>query len=99
MKKAEGSLQTTKTIPAFIARTQLGQILERAAKDQNRFLISRRGQAAAVIMGIEDYLTNIIKQPEVLTKLQEQAAKSGASKLTLEEIDQEIASVRKKRKT
>ncbi|MBU1486881.1 type II toxin-antitoxin system Phd/YefM family antitoxin [bacterium] len=99
MKKAEGSLQTTKTIPAFIARTQLGQILERASKDQNRFLISRRGQAAAVIMGIEDYLTNIIKQPEVLTKLQEQAAKSGASKLTLEEIDQEIASVRKKRKT
>lgn len=96
MKKTEGSLQTTKTIPAFIARTQLGQILERVTKDQDRFLISRRGQVVAVIMGIEDYLTNIVKQPEVLTRLQEQAAKSRASKLTLEEIDREIASVRRK---
>ena len=97
MREIESSLRATKTIPAFIARTQLGQVLERTTKNNDRFLISRRGQIAAVIMSIEDYLVNIIKQPEVITKLQKQAIKSGASKLTLEEIDHEIAAVRKAR--
>ena len=77
MREIESTLRTIKTIPAFIARTRLGQVLERATKNNDRFLISRRGQVSAVLMGIEDYLVNIIKQPEVITKLQEQAIKSG----------------------
>ncbi len=94
MRKIKSPLQDIKTIPAFIARTHLGQVLEKATKDNDRFLISRRGQISAVIMGIENYLLNIIKQPEIITKLQKQAIKSRVSKLTLEEIDQEIATVR-----
>ena len=92
--KMERDLGVTKEISALIARTQLGQILERVKKNQDRFLISRNGEATAVILSVEDYLGNIVKQPKVLTKLQQQAKKAGTDKLTLEEIDAEIKAFR-----
>lgn len=47
-----------------------------------------------------DYLRNVLKQPEVLTKLQKQAKKAGTNKLSIEEIDQEVRGFRKEhRKT
>ena len=91
----ERSLKVTKNISALIARTQLGQILERVKKNQDRFLISKRGEATAVILSVEDYLKNIVKQPDVLTKLQKQAKKAGTDKLSLEDIDAEIKAFRK----
>ena len=90
----ERDIGVTKEISALIARTQLGQILERVKKNQDRFLISRNGEATAVILSVEDYLRNIVKQPKVLTKLQQQAKKAGTDKLTLEEIDAEIKAFR-----
>ena len=91
----EGSLKVTKNVSALIARTQLGQILERVKKNQDRFLISKKGEATAVILSVEDYLKNIVKQPDVLTKLQKQAKKAGTDKLSLEDIDAEIKAFRK----
>ena len=91
----EGGLKVTKNISALIARTQLGQILERVKKNQDRFLISKKGEATAVILSVEDYLRNIVKQPDVLTKLQKQAKKAGTDKLSLEDIDAEIKAFRK----
>ena len=91
----QGDLKVTKNISALIARTQLGQILERVKKNQDRFLISKKGEATAVILSVEDYLKNIVKQPDVLTKLQEQAKKAGTNKLSLEDIDAEIKAFRK----
>ena len=93
----KGDLKVTQEISALIARTQLGQILERVKKYQDRFLISKKGEATAVILGVEDYLKNIIKQPKSLTKLQEQAKKAGTNKLALEEIDAEIKTFRQGR--
>ena len=90
----ERDLGVTKEISALIARTQLGQILERVKKNQDRFLISKNGEATAVILSVEDYLRNVIKQPEVLTKLQQQAKKAGTDKLTIEEIEAEIKAFR-----
>ena len=91
----EASLKVTKNISALIARTQLGQILERVKKNQERFLITKKGEATAVILSVEDYLKNIVKQPDVLTKLQRQAKKAGTDKLSLEDIDAEIKAFRK----
>ena len=91
----EGSLKVTRNISALIARTQLGQILERVKKNQDRFLITKKGEATAVILSVEDYLKNIVKQPDVLTKLQKQAKKAGTDKLSLEDIDAEIKAFRK----
>jgi len=95
--KIKEDFNMTKSISALIARTQLGQILERVSKSKDRFLISKRGEAKAVILGVEDFLKNIVKQPEALTKLQKQAAKAGTNRLTLEEIDQEIKTFRSSR--
>ena len=92
--KIKENFKMTKSISALIARTQLGQLLERVSKNKDRFLISKRGEAKAVILGVEDFLENIVKQPEALTKLQKQAEKAGLNRLTLEEIDQEIKAFR-----
>ena len=93
----QGDLKVTKNISALMARTQLGQILERVKKNRERFLISKKGEATAVILSVEDYLRNIVKQPEVLTRLQKQARKAGTDKLTLEDIDAEIKAFRQGR--
>ena len=87
----------TKNIPAFIARTQFGQILERVSKDNQRFVVTKKGEAAAVILGIDDFLATMADAPESLRALQRQAGDSGASNLTLEQIEEEIAAVRKAR--
>ena len=92
--KIKENFKMTKSISALIARTQLGQLLERVSKNKDRFLISKRGEAKAVILGVEDFLENIVKQPEALIKLQKQAEKAGLNRLTLEEIDQEIKAFR-----
>ena len=90
----KGSYQVTESIPALTARTQLGSIMERATKNKDRFLVSKRGEARVVILSLEDYLKNIVKQPKVLTRLQKQAQKAGTDKLTMEEVNKEIAAVR-----
>jgi prevent-host-death family protein len=85
----------TKNIPAVIARTQFGQILERASQNKERFLVTKKGEAKAVILGVEDFLRTIVEPPKPLSTLQEQAKKREVDKLTLEEIEKEIDSVRR----
>ena len=84
----------TKSLPAFLARTQFGHILERVSKHHDRFLVTKNGEATAVIIGVEDFLQAIATTPESLAALHEQARVSGASRLTLDEIEAEIAAVR-----
>lgn len=93
--KDKGIAGVTKVIPALTARTQLGQILQRVRDQQDRFLISRRGKAQAVIMSVEDYLRSVVQQPEALTELREAAKRSGVNALTMQEIDAEITEHRR----
>ena len=86
----------TKNVPAFIARTQFGQILERASRRGERFVVTKKGEAKAVILGVEDFLQAVVQTPASLAALQEQAKKSGASRLSLEDIEIEINAVRRK---
>jgi prevent-host-death family protein len=85
----------TKNVPAFIARTQFGQILERASQNNERFVVTKKGEAKAIILGVEDFLQAIVEPPESLVVLQQQAEKSGAHKLTIEEMEKEIDAVRR----
>jgi prevent-host-death family protein len=85
----------TKSIPAFIARTQFGQIMDRVSQNRERFLVTKKGEAKAVILGIEDFLQAIVKTPQSLATLQAQARKHRVDKLTLEDIEAEIAAVRR----
>lgn len=91
----KGTLLVTKSLPAFLARTQFGQILERVSQNRERFLVTKKGEAKAVILGVEDFLQAVVKTPKSLAALHRQAQRSGADKLTLEEIEAEIAAVRR----
>ncbi len=43
------------TIPAAIARTQLGALLKQIASRRERFVITKGGKPAAVLLGVEDF--------------------------------------------
>jgi prevent-host-death family protein len=90
----KGPMPMTKRIPALLARTQFGQILERVAGGRERFVVTKNGEATAVILGVEDFLQAVVKIPKSLSALHAQARKRGTDKLSLEEIEVEIAAVR-----
>jgi prevent-host-death family protein len=85
----------TRSIPAFIARTQFGQILERVSEEKERILVTKNGEAKAVILGVEDFLQAVVKTPGSLRALQEEAKRTGANKLSLDDIEAEIQAVRR----
>ena len=43
------------TIPAYIARTQLGSILAQVAQKKARFIITKSGKPTAVLIGATDF--------------------------------------------
>ncbi len=45
-------------VDAHIARTQFGQIMNRAIENHERFIVDRRGEPAVVIMSVEDFIQN-----------------------------------------
>jgi len=92
---ARGKKLVTKSVPAFIARTQFGQILERVSSNRERFVVTKKGEAKAIILGVEDFLQAVVKIPPELAAIQADAKKRGVEKLTLEEIEKEIQAVRR----
>lgn len=88
----------TKLIDALSVRTRLGEVMEEAQKENTRFLVSQRGKPAVVILGVEDYLKNIVKKNELLAEIQLGAKKAGLDKMTAREIDTEIVSYRRSKK-
>jgi prevent-host-death family protein len=53
-------------VDAHIARTQLGQIMDRAVEHNERFLIERRGEPAVVIMSVKDFIRTASPPPDWL---------------------------------
>ncbi len=45
----------TTTVPAYIARTQLGSILKQIAQRKARFIITKSGKPTAVLLGAADF--------------------------------------------
>ncbi len=88
----------TKLIDALSARTRLGEVMEEAEKENTRFLVSRRGKPAVVILGVQDYLRNVVKKNDLLAEIQLGAKKAGLDKITPREIDAEIVSYRRSKK-
>lgn len=85
---------TSTMVSALTARTQLGQILKRVKAKNERFIIGRRGQPQAVVMSIEDYVDTVAPAPDWLKSAWAEAKKNGTDKLTMRDIDREIAEVR-----
>src|ERR1700748_2691994 len=83
-------------IDAHIARTQLGQIMDLAVKNNERFIVDRRGEPAVVIMSVQDFIRTAAPPPDWLTKAWAGAKRRGRDKPTPAEIDTEIDAQRHK---
>lgn len=84
-----------KIIPALSARIHFGEVMRRARENGERFIVDKKGESQVVILSIEDYLSNFVKQPSSLKSLQSISRKKGLNKLTNAEIDREVRRIRK----
>jgi prevent-host-death family protein len=86
-------------ISALTARTQLGQIMNRAVENNDRFLVERNGEPAVLILSVTDYVKSFAPPPDWLKKSWTSAKRRGLDKLTPHDIDTEIAASRRERRT
>ena len=87
--------RTQNVVSALTARTQLGQILKRAAEADERFVVDRRGKPSVIIMSVRDYVRNIAPTPAAYRAIRQEAKKNGSSSLTMREVNREIAAYRR----
>ena len=83
-------------IDAHTARTQFGQIMDLATKNNERFIVDRRGEPAVVIMSVQDFIRTAAPPPDWLQKAWIGAKRRGLDLLTPAEIDAEIDELRRK---
>jgi prevent-host-death family protein len=81
-------------IDAHIARTQFGQIMDLAVRNNERFIVDRRGEPAVVIMSVQDFIRTVAPPPDWLQKAWVGAKRRGLDKFSLDDINAEIASHR-----
>ena len=81
-------------IDAHVARTQFGQIMDKATRENARFIVDRRGEPSVVIMSVADFIRTAAPPPDWLQKAWTGAKRRGLDRLTPEEIDAEIAAQR-----
>ena len=81
------------------ARKNLSKIVQEATIGKTRYLLSTRGKPKAVVIGVEDYLRNVLKRDRlsVVVEIQLEAKARGLDKLTMREIDKEIRAARRDR--
>ena len=72
--------------------------MRRAKNGRERFVVDRRGEPQVVIMGIEDFLRNVAPEPGVLAAIRTASKDAGTDKITMREINAEIAAYRRERK-
>jgi prevent-host-death family protein len=84
-------------IDAHIARTQFGQIMDLAVKNNERFVVDRRGEPAVVIMSVQDFIRTAAPPPDWLQKAWAGAKRRGLDALTLDDINAEIDAARREK--
>ena len=84
-----------KVIPFGAARARFETIIRRTKEDGDRYIVDSRGEPQAVILSLEDYLTNVLKQPRSLAALQRAAKRRGLNTLSTADIDREVRRIRK----
>jgi hypothetical protein len=83
-------------IDAHIARTQFGQIMDLATKNNERFIVDRRGEPAVVIVSVQDFIRTVAPPPDWLEKAWSGAKRRGLDTLKPAEIDAKIGAHRRK---
>jgi len=87
----------SRRVDAHIARTQFGQLMDRAVRNRERFIVDRRGEPAVVILSVQDYLESVAAAPKWLREAWSGARQRGLDKLTKSDIDAEIAAHRRQK--
>lgn len=85
-------------VDAHLARTQFGQIMDRAVENNERFVVERRGEPAVVIMSIQDFIRTAAPPPDWLEKAWTGAKKRRLDKLTSHDINAEISAYRREKR-
>ena|SRR5277367_6079435 len=85
-------------IDAHIARTQFGQIMDRAVENNERFVVERRGEPAVVIMSVQDFIRTVAPPPDWLQKAWKGAKRRSLDKLTTADVNAEITAYRQEKK-
>src|SRR5438128_11812340 len=91
------SKRMARRIDAHIARTQFGQIMDLAIRQNERFIVDRRGEPAVVIMSVQDFIRTAAPPPDWLQKAWSGAKRRGLEALTPGEVDAEIAGYRREK--
>jgi len=72
--------------------------MNRAVENNDRFLVERNGEPAVLILSVTDYVKTFAPPPDWLEKSWQSAKRHGLDKLTIKEIDAEIAASRRERR-
>src|SRR5216684_8842120 len=91
--------QMDRRIDAHMARTQFGEIMDRAVEHNERFVVERRGQPTVVIMSVQDFIRTAAPPPDWLETAWRGAKRRGLDKLASADIDAEIAAYRREKKS
>jgi prevent-host-death family protein len=73
--------------------------MDRAVREDERFIVDRRGEPAVVILSVKDYLENVASAPDWLRDAWAGAKQRGLDKLTMEEINAEIGEYRREKRS
>src|SRR5437870_13858010 len=84
-------------IDAHLARTQFGQIMDLAIKNNERFIVDRRGEPAVVIMSVQDFIRTAAPPPDWLQKAWTGAKRRGLDALTLDDVNAEVEAHRREK--
>lgn len=85
-------------INAATVRSEFEQIMDRAVRHHDRFLVERDGESAVLILSLTDFVKAVAPAPDWLREIQEEAKTKGLDKLTMAEIDAEIAAARREKR-
>jgi prevent-host-death family protein len=85
-------------IDAHTARTQFGQLMDLATRNNERFIVERRGEPAVVIMSVQDFIRTAAPPPDWLRKAWAGATRRGLAAMPPEEIEAEITTHRRSKK-
>ncbi len=85
-------------VSALDARTQLGQIIRRATQNNERFVVDHRGEPSVIIMSVRDYINTVAPTPDWLEEIGKESKRKGLNKLSLRQINAEIAAARRERR-
>ena len=72
--------------------------MKRATLKNERFVVDRRGEPSVIIMSVRDYIDTIAPAPTWLEEIWAESRRKGLDKLTLRDINREIAAYRKERR-